>query len=330
MIFASSNKHKKIERAGHAIRQGELVIFPTETVYGIGAAAHNPAAVAKLYAAKNRPQFNPLIVHCASKDAAFSLVKTTKLAQQLADAFWPGPMSIVLTSIKNSPICSLARAGLDSVALRVPANPICQELLQCAGMPVVAPSANPSGRLSPTDVAHLDSALMAKCAEIIDAGKCEAGIESTIIDARNKIPVILRPGPITHSQIEDYLGTKCVYASSVSSPTSPISPTSIANIVPMAPIAPGQLASHYAPIAPLRMNATRKQEGEIFIGFNTQHADFHLTKTGNLEEAAAHLFDMLHLADKQNPLAIAVAPIPNIGVGEAINERLERAAAPRN
>ena len=318
MIFASSKQHKMIERAGHAIKQGELVIFPTETVYGIGAAAHNPAAVAKLYAAKNRPQFNPLIVHCASKDAAFSLVKTTKLAQQLADAFWPGPMSIVLTSIKNSPICSLARAGLDSVALRVPANIICQELLQCAGIPVVAPSANPSGRLSPTDVAHLDSALMAKCAEIIDAGKCEAGIESTIIDARNKIPVILRPGPITHSQIEDYLGTKCVYASSVSSPTS------------IAPIAPGQLASHYAPIAPLRMNATRKQEGEIFIGFNTPHADFHLTKTGNLEEAAAHLFDMLHLADKQNPLAIAVAPIPNIGVGEAINERLERAAAPRN
>ena len=324
MIFASYNQHKKIERAGHAIRQGELVIFPTETVYGIGAAAHNPAAVAKLYAAKNRPQFNPLIVHCASKDAAFSLVKTTKLAHQLADAFWPGPMSIVLTSIKNSPICSLARAGLDSVALRVPANIICQELLQCAGIPVVAPSANPSGRLSPTDVAHLDSALMAKCAEIIDAGKCEAGIESTIIDARNKIPVILRPGPITHSQIEDYLGTKCVHASPVSSSTSPTS------IAPMAPIAPGQLASHYAPIAPLRMNATRKQEGEIFIGFNTPHADFHLTKTGNLEEAAAHLFDMLHLADKQNPLAIAVAPIPNIGVGEAINERLERAAAPRN
>ena len=318
MTFASSNQHKMIERAGHAIRQGELVIFPTETVYGIGAAAHNPAAVAKLYAAKNRPQFNPLIVHCASKDAAFSLVKTTKLAQQLADAFWPGPMSIVLTSIRNSPICSLARAGLDSVALRVPANPICQELLQCAGMPVVAPSANPSGRLSPTDVAHLDSALMAKCAEIIDAGKCESGIESTIIDARNRIPVILRPGPITHSQIEDYLGTKCVYASSVSSPTS------------IAPIAPGQLASHYAPIAPLRMNATGKQEGEIFIGFNTTNADFHLTKSGNLEEAAAHLFDMLHLADKQNPLAIAVAPIPNIGVGEAINERLERAAAPRN
>lgn len=318
MTFASSNQHKMIERAGHAIRQGELVIFPTETVYGIGAAAHNPAAVAKLYAAKNRPQFNPLIVHCASKDAAFSLVKTTKLAQQLADAFWPGPMSIVLTSIRNSPICSLARAGLDSVALRVPANPICQELLQCAGMPVVAPSANPSGRLSPTNVAHLDSALMAKCAEIIDAGKCESGIESTIIDARNRIPVILRPGPITHSQIEDYLGTKCVYASSVSSPTS------------IAPIAPGQLASHYAPIAPLRMNATGKQEGEIFIGFNTTNADFHLTKSGNLEEAAAHLFDMLHLADKQNPLAIAVAPIPNIGVGEAINERLERAAAPRN
>ncbi|MEK9532620.1 MAG: L-threonylcarbamoyladenylate synthase [Alphaproteobacteria bacterium] len=321
MIFASSNQHKMIERAGHAIKQGELVIFPTETVYGIGAAAHNPAAVAKLYAAKNRPQFNPLIVHCASKDAAFSLVKTTKLAQQLADAFWPGPMSIVLTSIKNSPICSLARAGLDSVALRVPANPICQELLHSAGMPVVAPSANPSGRLSPTDVAHLDSALMAKCAEIIDAGKCEAGIESTIIDARNKIPVILRPGPITHSA---YLGTKCVYASPVSSPTSPTS------IEPMAPVAPGQLASHYAPIASLRMNANRKQEGEIFIGFNTPHADFHLTKTGNLEEAAAHLFDMLHLADKQNPLAIAVAPIPNIGVGEAINERLERAAAPRN
>ena len=321
MIFASSNQHKMIERAGHAIKQGELVIFPTETVYGIGAAAHNPAAVAKLYAAKNRPQFNPLIVHCASKDAAFSLVKTTKLAQQLADAFWPGPMSIVLTSIKNSPICSLARAGLDSVALRVPANIICQELLQCAGMPVVAPSANPSGRLSPTDVAHLDSALMAKCAEIIDAGKCEAGIESTIIDARNKAPVILRPGPITHSQIEDYLGTKCVYASSVSSPTS---------IAPITPVAPGQLASHYAPIAPLRMNATSKQEGEIFIGFNTPHADFHLTKTGNLEEAAAHLFDMLHLADKQNPLAIAVAPIPDIGIGEANNERLERAAAPRN
>ncbi len=318
MTFVSFNQHKMIERAGHAIRQGELVIFPTETVYGIGAAAHNPSAVAKLYAAKNRPQFNPLIVHCASEDAAFSLVKITKLAQQLADAFWPGPMSIVLTSIKNSPICSLARAGLDSVALRVPANPVCQELLLCAGTPVVAPSANPSGRLSPTDVAHIDIELIAKCAEIIDAGKCKAGIESTIIDARNKIPVILRPGPITNSQIEDHLGTKCVYASSVPTHTS------------IAPIAPGQLASHYAPIAPLRMNASRKQDGEIFIGFNTPYADFHLTKTGNLEEAAAHLFDVLHLADKQNPLAIAVAPIPNIGVGEAINERLKRAAAPRN
>ncbi len=315
MTLDTNDQHRIIKRAGQAIRQGELVIFPTETVYGIGAAANNPAAVAKLYAAKNRPQFNPLIVHCVSTDAAFKLGATTKLAQQLADAFWPGPMSIVLTSLENSPICSLARAGLDSVALRVPANSVCQELLQNAGMPVVAPSANQSGRLSPTDVAHIDRNLIAKCAETIDAGKCKAGIESTIIDARNNEPVILRPGPITLSQIEDYTDTKCFYASS--RPSNNLT-------------APGQLASHYAPKALLRRDATSKKDGEIFIGFNTTNADYHLTKTGNLEEAAANLFDMLHSADKQNPSCIAVASIPKNGVGEAINERLERAAAPRN
>ena len=314
MTFATSNQQKIIERAGDAIRLGELVIFPTETVYGIGAAANNPKAVAKLYAAKNRPQFNPLIVHCASKDIALSLVKTTKLARQLADAFWPGPMSIVLTSIENSPVCSLARAGLDSVALRVPANTVCQELLQSAGMPVVAPSANPSGKLSPTDVAHLDSDLIAECAEIIDAGKCEAGIESTILDARYEMPIILRPGPITKLNIETKLKIKCH--------NSELNPSN-------KPVAPGQLASHYAPSAQLRINATEKKNGEILIGFNTPNADFHLTKTGNLEEAAANLFDMLHLADEQNPLCIAVSPVPKTGIGEAINERLKRAAAPR-
>ena len=180
---------------------------------------------------------------------------------------------------------------------------------------VVAPSANPSGKLSPTKVNHLDKELISHCAEVIDAGTCNAGIESTIIDARNEAPVILRTGPITNLDIKTQTNIHCVYPKSKQGNS---------------PIAPGQLESHYAPSANVRINATNKKKGEIFIGFNTPNADLHLTESGDLIEAAAKLFDMLHVADRLNPVSIAVAPIPNIGIGEAINERLARAAAPRN
>ena len=315
MKIAPANQEKIIKRAGIALRQGKLVIFPTETVYGIGAAAKNSDAVAKLYRVKNRPSFNPLIVHCANQEMAFKLVKVTKLAKKLSDAFWPGPLSLVLTCLDNSPVCALARAGLDSIALRVPANPICQKLLEAAGIPIVAPSANLSGELSPTAFKHLKYEVVKHCAEVIDAGRCSKGIESTIVDARNESPVILRPGPITEEDIKTQINTLC-HHSDESQLDKPISP--------------GQLTSHYAPSAKLRLNATHKQQGEIFIGFNSLNADFNLTETGDLQESATNLFDMLHLADKQNPIRIAVAPIPNKGVGEAINERLARAAAPRN
>ena len=315
MIIASISQKRLIERAGSALRQGKLVIFPTETVYGIGASAYNTYAVAKLYEVKNRPKFNPLIVHCANKEMAFKLVKVTKLAEQLADAFWPGPMSLVLTCVENNPICALARAGLDSVALRVPENQVCRQLLEVAGIPVVAPSANLSGTLSPTDVKHLRKELIESCDEVIDAGRCTKGIESTIIDARKQIPIMLRPGPITQDDIKTQINIQCPYPSKEKIER---------------PLSPGQLDSHYAPFAKVRLNATQKQQGEIFIGFNSLNADFNLTETGDLIEAAANLFDMLHLADRQNPTRIAVAPIPNKGIGQAINERLARAAAPRN
>ena len=315
MILAPHNQDKVIERAGLALRQGKLVVFPTETVYGIGAASNNPNAVAKIYEVKKRPQFNPLIVHCANQEMAFKLVKVTKLAEQLGNIFWPGPLSLVLTCLDNSPICSLARAGLDSVALRVPSHPICKKLLEIAGVPIVAPSANPSGKLSPTKVNHLDKGLISHCTEVIDAGTCSAGIESTIIDARNEVPIILRTGPITNLDIKTRTNMHCAYSKSTQGNR---------------PIAPGQLESHYAPFANVRINATNKKKGEIFIGFNTPNADLHLTKSGDLIEAAAKLFDVLHAADKLNPISIAIAPIPNVGIGEAINERLARAAAPRN
>ncbi len=315
MIIATAHQEDIIERAGLALRHGKLVIFPTETVYGIGAAADNPHAVARLYEVKNRPKFNPLIVHCANQEMAFKLVKVTKLAKQLGDAFWPGPMSLVLTCLEDSPICALARAGLDSIALRVPSNPICQKLLEVAGIPVVAPSANPSGKLSPTNVKHLEKELIANCAAVIDAGRCSKGIESTIIDARNEMPVLLRQGPITKYDINTKAKLQCLFPEQT---------------VGQKPIAPGLLASHYAPSAELRLNANQKQPGEIFIGFDSPTADFNLTSKGDLLEAAANLFDMLHLADKQKPVRIAIAPIPNNGIGEAINERLARAAAPRN
>ena len=327
MTLLSANQINEIELASLALQQGELVIFPTETVYGIGADAKNSKAVAKLYAAKNRPQFNPLIVHCASTEMAFSLVNTTKLARDLAHAFWPGPLSIILNCTENSPISSLARAGLSSIALRVPANSVCRTLLKLADIPIVAPSANPSGKISPTDIKHLDQALMSKCSHIIDGGRCDAGIESTIIDARFANPVILRPGPITRASIESHTKLPCNSGNSSNSGDSGDLP---ANNRPDAPIAPGQLASHYAPISEVRINASEKQDGEIYIGFDSPNADYHLTQTGNLEEAASNLFDLLHLADTKSPSRIAVAPIPNIGIGEAINERLARASAPRD
>ncbi len=315
MMITHTNQEKIIERAGLALRRGDLVIFPTETVYGIGAAANNSTAIAKLYEVKNRPKFNPLIVHCANQEMAFKLVKVTKLAEKLGDTFWPGPMSLVLTCLEDSPISALARAGLDSIALRVPGNPICQRLLEVAGIPVVAPSANFSGELSPTDVNHLKEKLIKNCAEVIDAGRCSNGIESTIIDARNEMPVILRPGPITQDDIKTQIKMQCIHLKQLETGK---------------PISPGQLASHYAPSAMVRLNAIKKRQGEIFLGFNSSNADFNLTETGDLVEAAANLFDMLHMADKQNPVSIAIASIPNIGIGEAINERLARAAAPRN
>jgi len=300
------------------LREGGLVAFPTETVYGLGADATNGEAVARLYAAKGRPRFNPLIAHVTSAAAAFAFARFSFRAKKLAEAFWPGPLTLVLPKADGCPVSDLATAGLDSIAVRVPAHPVARDLLKAFGKPVVAPSANQSGHVSPTTAAHVRADLDGRVDLILDGGATDVGIESTIVSCL-EMPALLRPGGLPRAEIERVLGLALL------EPAQPMSDE--------APLAPGMLASHYAPKTPLRLNARDVKPGEALLAFGA-HAlvaanTLNLSPAGDLVEAAANLFSHLRALDAAGALAIAVMPIPNEGLGEAINDRLARAAAPR-
>ena len=299
-----------IARAAALLREGRLVAFPTETVYGLGADATNDAAVAAIYAAKDRPATNPLIIHVASVDDARKLARFSAAAEALAGAFWPGPLTLVLPARKDAGLSLHALAPGGTVALRAPDQPVAAALLAAAGRPVAAPSANPSGRISPTTAAHVLAGLGGRIAAIIDGGSCEVGLESTIVEP-GEPPRLLRPGGLPAREIEALLGRPLA--------ASPASDT---------PSAPGQLASHYAPRAPVRLDAEAPREGEVYLGFGPGRATLNLSAGGDLREAAANLFGHLHALDAMGR-PIAVAPVPETGLGRAINDRLRRAAAPR-
>jgi len=303
-------------RATELLRQGALVAFPTETVYGLGADARQGQAVAAIYEAKGRPSFNPLIAHVHSAEAAQRYVQWNDAAERLAQAFWPGPLTLVLPLRDGHGISPLVTAGLETLGLRVPAHPAGQALLQALDGPVAAPSANPSGRISPTTAAHVAGGLGGRIAAILDDGACGVGLESTIIGLAGPEPMLLRPGGLAAEEIEAVLGRKLVMRN-VHDPLT----------------APGQLLSHYAPGASVRLNASAAAPGELFLGFgpmgNAQTCDLNLSETGDLAEAAANLFGHLHRLDALGQ-PIAVAPIPDHGLGAAINDRLRRAAAPRD
>ncbi len=301
-----------LEKAAALLRAGALVAFPTETVYGLGGNAMMGETVAAIYAAKGRPSFNPLIAHVASKDAAQQLVQWSDNAEQLADAFWPGPLTLVLPLRPGHGVASLVTAGLPTLAVRVPAHPTAQRLLSLVGDPIAAPSANPSGRISPTTAAHVQAGLDGRIAAIVDDGACGVGLESTIIGLTDDTPVLLRPGGLAAEDIAAVLGRPLLDRDT----RDPLT-------------APGQLLSHYAPKATVRLMADAPREGELFLGFGACDGDLNLSSDADLAEAAANLFDYLHQLDARAE-PIAVAPIPQIGLGCAINDRLRRAAAPRS
>ncbi|WP_439541302.1 L-threonylcarbamoyladenylate synthase [Hyphomicrobium sp.] len=308
-----------LAEAGRLLRDGALVAFPTETVYGLGADATNGRAVAGIFAAKGRPHFNPLIVHVPDLAAAERIAHFTPVARHLAQAFWPGPLTLVVERHAEAGLSDLVSAGLSSIALRVPAHPVAQQLLAAAGRPLAAPSANRSGRVSPTRAAHVAEDLGDRVAMIIDGGATAHGLESTILDGRGEAVVLLRSGAVPREAIEAILG-----ASLTRGPASD----------DVHPTAPGQLASHYAPNALLRLNARDVQPGEALLAFGSDVPDtagptLNLSAEGDLIEAAAALFAALRELDRPGVNAIAVMPIPEHGLGEAINDRLRRAAAPR-
>jgi L-threonylcarbamoyladenylate synthase len=301
-----------ISAAVTALTHGRLVAFPTETVYGLGADATNDAAVARVYDAKGRPRFNPLISHVASLAEAELLGEFAAEARRLAAVFWPGPLTLVVPRSRDCPVSLLASAGLPSIAIRVPRHPLALELLRAFGRPVVAPSANLSGRTSPTTAAHVRRQLGGKVAMILDGGPCTVGLESTVVSFIEEEPNLLRPGGIARTDIENVLG-------------HPIEAAADSGKL----LSPGRLESHYAPQARLRLNAEAPRNGEAYLGFGGSGGKYNLSPSGDLVEAAANLFRMLHELDEQGAHVIAVAPIPATGLGEAINDRLIRAAAPR-
>jgi len=304
---------QSIEAAAACLKAGGLVAFPTETVYGLGADARHGEAVARLYAAKGRPSFNPLIAHVADAEAARRLARFDAAAEKLAAAFWPGPLTLVLPKRPDCGVADLALAGLDSVAVRVPAHPVAHALLAAFNGPVVAPSANRSGHLSPTSAAHVLADLRGRIDMVIDAGPCAVGVESTIVACLGE-PTLLRPGGLPREQIERVLGHSLAMAS----------------LADDAPLAPGMLSSHYAPKARLRLDAEAAGPDEALLAFGSAPAaTLNLSPRGDLIEAAANLFSHLRALDASGAKRIAVMKVPHEGLGEAINDRLARAAAPR-
>lgn len=302
-----------IDAAAHLVREGRPVAVPTETVYGLAADATNPQAVAAIYTIKARPDFNPLIVHVLDLAAAEQIAVFDSPARLLAERFWPGPLTLVLPLRAYSGIASLATAGLDTIAVRVPAHPAMRDLLAATAKPLAAPSANVSGRISPTRAAHVAASLGDKLALIIDAGPCEAGLESTILMPTLGQFAILRPGPITSEMICQATGVRAA----------------IADAGVGIPVVPGQLASHYAPTKQVTIvsSTSGAPEASYVIGFGAMACDFNLSVNGNLVEAATRLFDALHAADASDRTTVSTVLVPDHGIGRAINDRLRRAAA---
>jgi L-threonylcarbamoyladenylate synthase len=299
-----------VDAAARALAAGDLVILPTETVYGLAADAANPTAVARLYQAKGRPRFNPLIAHVANLQMAGRVAHLDARALRLAEAFWPGPLTLVAPMASPALVCDLARAGLDTVAVRAPAHPTAQAVIQAFGGPIVAPSANRSGRPSPTTFADALAETGVAAAVALDGGDCAIGLESTVVALLDGPPRLLRPGAVTRAEIERLIGP-------------------LAAAEADAARSPGRLARHYAPNAPLRLDAEGPRPGEAYLAFGPAPQGptvIDLSPTGDLREAAARLFSALRAADALHPAAIAVAPIPQDGLGEAINDRLRRAA----
>ena len=311
-----------IAAAAAILRRGGLVAFPTETVYGLGADAADGKAVAGIYAAKGRPSFNPLIAHCPDLAAARSYGRFDAIAEALATRFWPGPLTLVVPSAPGSPVSDLVTAGLDSVGLRVPDHPAAQALLRAVGRPVAAPSANRSGRISPTSASHVFEDLDGRIDAVLDGGDTRVGVESTIVACLGSGPVLLRPGGVARAEIEAVLGR------SLADPAGAAAET---------PLAPGMLASHYAPAAGVRLDVDAVAPGEAALlfgpvrpaGLDQASATLNLSPSGDLVEAAANLFGMMRRLDATGARVIAVSPIPDEGLGEAIRDRLQRAAAPR-
>jgi L-threonylcarbamoyladenylate synthase len=305
-----------IAEAAAMIRAGGIVALPTETVYGLAGDATSDAAVARIYAAKGRPHFNPLIAHVESLDAALKQGVFNSEARQLARTFWPGPLTLVVPLAPSASVCPAARAGLNSIALRVPVHPVALALIAAVGRPLAAPSANRSGRISPVTAAHVAEDFCGTIDLILDGGRCPMGLESTIVACPEAHPRLLRPGAIASRDIEAVLGHK------LAQPTG-------AGVL----LSPGRLQSHYAPRAKLRLEAKELESCEAGLDFGgifgVQENVRDLSPRGDLKEAAANLFAFLHELDALGPAAIAVAPIPHEGLGEAINDRLARAAAPR-
>ncbi len=301
-----------IALAADTLKRGGLVAMPTETVYGLAADASSDQAVASLYDAKGRPRFNPLIAHVASLEAATKQAILSDTARRLAEAFWPGPLTLVLPVAKHGTVCDLARAGLDTIAIRMPAHPVARDLLRAFGGPLVAPSANPSGRVSPTTAAHVMADIGDRIDAVLDGGSCALGLESTIIDCTGDTPALLRSGALAVDDIEAVCGLLRRPEADETAPTSP-----------------GQLLRHYAPKAALRLNAAAPVEDEAYLGFGPGEGTLNLSEDADLHEAAANLFAMLRRLDATHE-RIAVARIPSSGLGEAINDRLQRAARVRD
>ena len=304
---------QSIALAAELLGQGKLVAFPTETVYGLGADAGNDLAVASIFEAKGRPQFNPLIAHIADISWIEKFAVPTPSAQLLAERFWPGPLTLVMKRTENCPISHLVSAGLDTVGVRFPVHPAARKMLEAFGEPVAAPSANISGTVSPTTAQHVAHGLADRVPLILDGGACAVGVESTILDVSEDSPALLRAGGIGVEEIEDVIKKKLRRP----------------EVDPNAPRSPGQMLSHYAPRLPVRLNALEPEEGEAFLAFGkAENATMNLSPSGDVKEAAAHLFAYMRLLDDPKYKGIAVMPIPTFGLGLAINDRLKRAAYP--
>jgi L-threonylcarbamoyladenylate synthase len=310
-----------IAEAAALLCGGALVAFGTETVYGLGADATNNQAVARIFEAKGRPHFNPLICHYATAEAAFAHVTATASARALAAAFWPGPLTLVLARHIACPVALLAGAGLDTLAVRVPAGAVVQALLRQAGRPIAAPSANRSGQVSPTSTQHVLDGLAGRIEAVLESGPCAVGLESSVLDLTGPQAVLLRPGGVWQAAIEAVIGP-------IGRGLTPAQAEASRGLR-----SPGLLVSHYAPSLPVRLNATALHEGEALLAFGAPlpaPAMFQLSATADLVQAAARLFEGLRALDRSGCTAIAVMPIPDMGLGQAINDRLQRAAAPRH